>query len=67
MSQWYEADGLITYDDHLFVIEVKAGAFTYTSPATDLPATIQSLRGLVLSPASQGGRFVDYLEAQPRF
>ena len=37
-SQWYEADGLLIYDDHLLIIEVKAGAFTYTSPADDLGA-----------------------------
>jgi preprotein translocase subunit SecA len=62
-AQWHEADGLLIYDDHLFVIEVKAGAFTYTSPATDLPAHIESLRNLVLHPARQGSRFVDYLES----
>jgi preprotein translocase subunit SecA len=64
-AQWYEADGLAIYDDHLIVIEVKAGAFTYTSPATDLPAHIASLENLARSPASQGNRFVDYLESAP--
>jgi len=62
-AQWYEADGLVHFGDHLLVVEVKAGAFTYTSPATDLPAHVQSLQNLVQSPASQGGRFVDYLES----
>ncbi len=62
-AQWHEADGLLSYDDHLFVIEVKAGAFTYTSPATDLPAHIESLKNLARSPAIQGSRFVDYLES----
>ncbi len=61
-AQWHEADGLIIYDDHLFVIEVKGGAFTYTSPATDLPAHIASLKSLVWEPAvKQGSRFIDYL------
>lgn len=64
-AQWNEADGLVIYDDHLIVIEVKAGAFTYTSPATDLPAHIASLENLARSPASQGNRFVDYLESAP--
>jgi len=63
--EWCETDGLMIYDDHLFVIEVKAGSFTYTSPATDLSAHIQSLRNLVLSPASQANRFFDYLESAP--
>ncbi len=61
--QWYEADGIVIYDDHLFVVEIKAGAFTYTSPATDLASHLESLRGLVLAPASQGNRFIDYLES----
>lgn len=62
-AQWHEADGLLIYDDHLFIIEVKAGAFTYTSPSTDLPAHLASLRNLVLDPARQGSRFLDYLES----
>lgn len=61
--QWYEADGIVIYDDHLFIVEIKAGAFTYTSPATDLAAHLESLRGLVRAPASQGNRFIDYLES----
>jgi len=60
-KQWCEADALITYDDHLFIIEVKAGAFTYTSPADDLPAYVQSLKNLVQSPVKQGQRFLEYL------
>ena len=64
-AQWYEADGLVVYDDHLLVLEVKAGAFTYTSPTTDLQAHLSSLRSLVLDPVSQGRRFVDYLETAP--
>lgn len=63
--QWHEADGLLMYDDHLMVIEVKAGAFTYTSPATDLPAHIASLENLVRNPARQGARFIAYLESAP--
>ena len=62
-AQWHEADGLLIYDDHLLVIEVKAGAFTYTSPAEDLPAHLDSLRNLMQSPARQGSRFLDYLES----
>ncbi len=64
-NQWHEADGILIFDDHLFVIEIKAGSFTYTSPATDLPAHLASLRGLVLAPATQGNRFIDYLESAP--
>ena len=62
-KNWCETDGLLIYDDHLFIIEVRAGAFTYTPPATDFDAYINSLKNLVLKPSSQGKRFLDYLES----
>lgn len=58
-----EADCIIVYDDHLFIIEMKAGAFTYTSPANDLPAYIKSLEALVGAPSKQGQRFLKYMES----
>lgn len=64
-SEWHECDGILMYDDHLLIIEVKAGAFTYTSPATDLPAHIASLQNLVRNPAEQGKRFLEYFESAP--
>jgi hypothetical protein len=60
---WCEADSLIIYNDHLFLVEVKAGAFTYTSPANDLPAYISSIKSLVQSPSQQGLRFLKYLNS----
>jgi hypothetical protein len=65
-KQWCEADGILICDDHLFVIEVKAGAFTYTSPANDFPAYIDSLKNLVFKPAEQGNRFLEYLESEEK-
>jgi hypothetical protein len=62
-KQFAEADCVVLYDDHLIVIEVKAGAFTYTSPADDLPAYVRSLQALVGDPGQQGHRFVTYLES----
>lgn len=62
-AQWHEADGILIYGDHLLVIEVKGGAFTYTSPANDLDAHLASLRALLQAPARQGSRFVDFLES----
>ena len=61
-TEWCEADGLLIYDDHLFVIEARGGAFTYTSPSSDFPAYVKSLKNLVLKPAMQGRRFLDYLK-----
>ena len=65
VTEWHECDGVLICDDHLFIVEVKAGAFTYTSPATDLPAHIASLQNLVRNPAVQGKRFLEYLESAP--
>lgn len=60
-KSWCEVDCVLAYGDHLFIMEVKAGAFTYTSPANDLPAYISSLKTLVESPSRQGQRFLSYL------
>jgi preprotein translocase subunit SecA len=62
-AKWHETDGILIYEDHLFVIEVKGGAFTYTSPANDLDAHLASLRTLLQAPARQGSRFADFLES----
>jgi hypothetical protein len=62
-KEWFEADGLLVYDDHLFIIECRGGAFTYTSPANDFPAYVKSLENLILKPATQGKRFLDYLNS----
>ncbi|MEK3702897.1 SEC-C metal-binding domain-containing protein [Paenibacillus sp. FSL R7-0198] len=60
-KEWCENDGIIIFDDHLIVIEVKAGSFTYTPPSTDFPAYIQSIKTLIKSPRDQAKRFIDYL------
>lgn len=60
-NEWAETDSLLIFDDHLLVIEIKAGAFTYTSPATDFPAYISSIKNLLQKPADQSTRFIDYL------
>lgn len=60
---WCESDGLIIYEDHLFILEIKAGAFTHEPPATDFDSYIESLRNLVLKPTKQGLRFSEYLKS----
>ncbi|MFZ5811644.1 MAG: SEC-C domain-containing protein [Thermodesulfobacteriota bacterium] len=62
-SQWPETDALIAYADHLFILEIKGGAFTHTSPVDDLAAHINSLETLVQTPVNQGNRFNDYIES----
>lgn len=61
-TDWCELDGLMTYDDHLIVAEVKAGAFTYTPPATDFNSYITSVKDLILKPSEQAIRFVQCLK-----
>ncbi len=61
-AQRYETDGVLVFDDHLFIVEVKSGSFTYTSPATDVDAHVQSIKNLVEAPAKQGNRFLRYLQ-----
>ncbi len=63
--QWCETDGLLVYDDHLIIIEVKAGAFTHSPPSTDFPAYIRSLENLLRAPALQAVRFCSYLDSSP--
>ena len=63
VTDWCETDGLLIYDDHLFIVEARGGAFTYTPPATDFQAYIASLENLVLKPAKQGQRFLNYLKS----
>ena len=62
-KDWCEADGLLIYEDHLFVVEVKAGAFTSASPATDFSSYVASLKNLLFKPAEQGNRLLEYLDS----
>lgn len=59
-----EVDGLVLSEDHLFIIEVKGGAFARFSPATDFESYLNSIKTLVQEPAEQGRRFLDYFESQ---
>lgn len=65
-KQWCETDGLLIYDDHLIVVEVKAGAFTQTPPSSDFPAYIDSLDALLRKPSAQTDRFCAYFSSNPR-
>ena len=58
----YENDLLISYKDVLMIVEVKAGAFTYTPALTDLAAHKSSFEALVNKAGKQCKRTLDYLE-----
>lgn len=53
-------------DDRLLVVEVKAGAFTPTSPATDFPALKANAKDLFEKPARQANRLLQELEEEDR-
>ncbi len=61
-DEWCEADGLVIFDDHLIVAEVKAGAFTAAPPTIDFDSYIKSVARLILAPASQASRFLKRFE-----
>lgn len=60
-----ENDILITYLDTLFIIEVKAGSFVYTSPILDFPAHIKSYQALVEKADHQCHNIYKYLAGKP--
>jgi len=61
---WAECDGVLIYDRHLIVVEVKSGSYTYTSADIDLSAHLQSVEELVVKPISQVNRLIDELKRQ---
>ncbi len=56
--RWCELDGLLAYDDHLFIVEVKAGAFTASAPDKDVVSYLNSIEKLIFDPVEQGERFL---------
>ncbi|MCG2589119.1 YecA family protein [Rhodohalobacter sulfatireducens] len=52
-----ETDAVIIYDKHLFVVEIKAGAFTYMPPSVDFDSFINSIENLLFRPLEQADRF----------
>lgn len=58
-----ECDALVMFDDHLFIVEIKAGKFSPYSPADDFEGVVSSLEGLIYKAAEQGSRFLAYLRS----
>jgi len=61
-KKWCELDGLMAYEDHLFIIEVKGGTFTAASPETGFESHLKSVERLIFAPMDQGSRFRSWLE-----
>jgi len=62
LKQCAENDIMVIYDDHLIIIEVKAGSYTYTAPMTDIESHVKSLQTLVGKADSQAERTLNYLK-----
>ncbi|MBC8014868.1 MAG: hypothetical protein H7X79_03880, partial [Sporomusaceae bacterium] len=66
LKQMNENDLLITYENYLFIIEVKAGSFPQTPPITDFDAHIKAYTKLAQEADSQCSRTIKYInEHQP--
>ena len=59
---WVECDGILIFDRHLFVVEVRSGAFTHTSAEDDSEAYFSSLSNVIIKPITQANRFINELE-----
>ncbi len=58
---WAEGDGLLIYDRHLIVVEVRAGSYTHSSPESDLDGHLESLANVLVKPIRQANRFIEEL------
>ena len=61
LKQTNENDIIITYQNNLFVIEVKAGSFPTTPPITDFEAHTKAYQKLAEVADSQCSRTVEYI------
>lgn len=61
LKQMNENDIIILYQNHLFIIEVKAGSFPTTPPLTDFQAHINAYQKLAEAADSQCSRTLSYI------
>lgn len=62
LKECNENDVIVVYDDILFIIEVKAGSFTYTPAITDYNAHVNSFKALLEKADYQCERTIKYIE-----
>lgn len=59
---WFESDGIILFEEWLFVIEVKSGKMSNKPPAQNVVSHFESIKKLLVKPAEQGRRFIEALK-----
>lgn len=62
LKQTNENDIILSYQNNLFIIEVKAGSFPSTPPITDFEAHIKAYQKLAEVADSQCSRTLEYIE-----
>lgn len=65
LKQMNENDIIVVFQNHLFIVEVKAGSFPNTPPITDFDAHISAYHSLAEVADSQCSRTLDYIKAHP--
>ena len=63
-QSWFECDGIILFENWLFVIEVKAGKASYQPPIQNIDSHIEAVKKLLAEPANQGRRFIETLKKE---
>ena len=66
MKQLSENDLLIQYEDAILIVEVKAGAFVYTSPLEDYQTHIRSYKTLIEKADHQCSRTFKYIDSNDK-
>lgn len=61
-TEWTECDAVCIFDKSLFVIEVKAGAYTPKPPSKSFQPHLDSIENLLIAPVRQGYRLLEILE-----
>ena len=61
LKQMNENDLLITYENYLFIIEIKAGSFPQTPPINDFDAHVKAYTKLAQEADSQCSRTIRYI------
>lgn len=61
-TKWCECDTVVVLDGMLLAIEVKGGRASDSSPLYDTDNQIRSVQRLLLAPAKQADRFIEYVQ-----
>ena len=63
-SFWVECDGIILFEEWLFVVEVKSGKMSNRPSAQNVVSHFRSIKKLLAEPAEQGRRFIESLKKE---